>query len=192
MRRLGTGMSGRVSSMVERGRALLAEPEHAERYFQAALADEAGEHRPFERAQARLDYGEWLRRQRRIAEARPLLTGALDTFQRLGARPWIARAKAELRAAGIEANSVTPSAITELSPQQQQIVQLAARGLTNREIGERLFLSPRTVGSHLYRVFPKLGITARSQLRDVVDRTRSDAEGGAGSLPVQPADGYLG
>ncbi|MFE0801194.1 AAA family ATPase [Streptomyces sp. NPDC058812] len=169
VRRLGTGMSARVSLLVERGRALLAEPEHAERHFQAALADGAGEQWPFERAQTRLDYGEWLRRQRRIAEARPLLTGALDTFQRLGARPWIERAKAELRAAGIEATSVVPSAITELSPQQQQIVQLAARGLTNREIGEKLFLSPRTVGSHLYRVFPKLGITARSQLRDVVD-----------------------
>jgi DNA-binding NarL/FixJ family response regulator len=68
-----------------------------------------------------------------------------------------------------------PSAFTELSPQQQQIVQLAARGLTNREIGEKLFLSPRTVGSHLYRVFPKLGITARSQLRDVVEGTLSGA-----------------
>ncbi|MEJ1197883.1 AAA family ATPase [Streptomyces sp. CCNWLW230] len=171
VRRLGTGMSARVSLLVERGRALLAEPERAERHFRAALADEAGEQWPFERAQTRLDYGEWLRRQRRIAEARPLLIGALDTFQRLGARPWIERTKAELRAAGIEANSVARSAITELSPQQQQITRLAARGLTNREIGERLFLSPRTVGSHLYRVFPKLGITARSQLRDVVDGT---------------------
>ncbi|MEU8732248.1 AAA family ATPase [Streptomyces tendae] len=168
-RRLGTGPSVRASSLVERGRALLAEPEHAERHFRAALADEAGEQWPFERAQTRLDYGEWLRRRRRIAEARPLLTGALDTFRRLGARPWIERAKAELRAAGIEADSAAPGALTELTPQQQQIVRLAARGLTNREIGEKLFLSPRTVGSHLYRAFPKLGITARAQLRDTVD-----------------------
>ncbi|MGI5157969.1 helix-turn-helix transcriptional regulator [Microbispora sp. CA-102843] len=175
-RRLGTGMSARITALLNRGRALLAEPDHAEPYFQAALADDTGEQWPFERAQTRLDYGEWLRRQRRIAEARPLLTTALDTFQRLGARPWIERAKAELRAAGIEAaSSVVPSAFIELSPQQQQIVQLAARGLTNREIGERLFLSPRTVGSHLYRVFPKLGITARSQLRDVVEGTLSGA-----------------
>ncbi|MGW1816647.1 AAA family ATPase [Streptomyces sp. NPDC002125] len=167
-RRLGTGMSARLTALLGRGRALVAEPEHAEPYFRAALADDAGEQWPFERAQTRLDYGEWLRRRRRIAEARPLLTTALDTFQRLGARPWVERAKAELRAAGIEAaDSVVPGAFTELSPQQQQIVQLAARGLTNREIGEKLFLSPRTVGSHLYRVFPKLGITARSQLRDV-------------------------
>ncbi|MFF4469528.1 AAA family ATPase [Streptomyces sp. NPDC001599] len=168
-RRLGPGMSARLSLLVERGRALLAEPEDAERHFRAALAGEAGEQWPFERAQTRLDYGEWLRRQRRVAEARPLLAGALDTFRRLGARPWIDRTKAELRAAGIEADSATPGALTELSPQQQQIVQLAAHGLTNREIGEKLFLSPRTVGSHLYRVFPKLGITARSQLRDLLD-----------------------
>jgi DNA-binding CsgD family transcriptional regulator/energy-coupling factor transporter ATP-binding protein EcfA2 len=172
-RRLGTGMSARVAALIDRGRALLADPEHAEPFFQTALADPVGEQWPFERAQTRLDYGEWLRRQRRIAEARPLLSAALETFQRLGARPWVERAQAELRAAGIEATDVVPSAFTELSPQQQQIVQLAARGLTNREIGEKLFLSPRTVGSHLYRVFPKLGITARSQLRDVLDGTLS-------------------
>ncbi len=168
-RRLGTGMSARVRTLICRGRALLAEPEHAEPFFRAALKEPAGEQWPFERAQTQLDYGEWLRRQRRIAEARPLLSAALETFQRLGARPWTERAQAELRAAGIGASDVVPTAFAELSPQQQQIVQLAARGLTNREIGEKLFLSPRTVASHLYRVFPKLGITARSQLRDVVE-----------------------
>ncbi|WP_165684931.1 LuxR family transcriptional regulator [Streptomyces sp. KO7888] len=184
VRRLGTGMSARLALLVERARALLADPEHAEPHFRAALADETGEQWPFERAQTRLDYGEWLRRQRRIAEARPLLTGALATFRRLGARPWIERTKAELRAAGIETSGAAPGALTELSPQQQQIVRLAARGLTNREIGEKLFLSPRTVGSHLYRVFPRLGITARAQLRDVVDDTRPrppDRHRGAGA-----------
>ncbi|MEE1939948.1 AAA family ATPase [Streptomyces sp. TRM 70361] len=175
VRRLGTGMSARVAALVGRGRALLADPGHAEPFFRAALADAAGEQWPFERAQTQLDYGEWLRRQRRIAEARPLLSAALETFRRLGARPWTERARAELRAAGIEADSTAPGAFAELSPQQQQIVRLAARGLTNREIGEKLFLSPRTVGSHLYRVFPKLGITARSQLRDVVEGTLSGA-----------------
>ncbi|WP_037835636.1 helix-turn-helix transcriptional regulator [Streptomyces sp. NRRL F-5650] len=172
-KRLGTGMSARVAALIDRGRALLADPEHAEPFFQAALARSAGEQWPFERAQTRLDYGEWLRRRRRVAEARPLLSAALETFQRLGARPWAQRAQAELRAAGVEATDVVPSAFTELSPQQQQIVQLAARGLTNREIGEKLFLSPRTIGSHLYRVFPRLGITARSQLRDVLEGTLS-------------------
>ncbi|TYB57375.1 helix-turn-helix transcriptional regulator [Nonomuraea sp. PA05] len=183
-RRLGTGTSARIAALLARGRALLAEPGQAEPHFQAALAGDAGEQWPFERAQTLLDHGEWLRRQRRIAEARPLLTTALETFQRLGARPWIERAKAELRAAGIEAaTSVVPGALTELSPQQQQIVQLAARGLTNREIGDRLYLSPRTVGSHLYRVFPKLGITARSQLRDVLEGALPGA-GDHGRVPV--------
>ncbi|MGP3922163.1 AAA family ATPase [Streptomyces sp. 8N616] len=171
-RRLGEGMSPRIAVLINRGRALLADPGAGEPYFRAALADSTDEQWPFEQAQTRLDYAEWLRRQRRITEARPLLTAALETFQRLGARPWVARTQAELRAAGIEASTFVPSAFAELSPQQQQIVQLAARGLTNREIGEKLFLSPRTVGSHLYRVFPKLGITARSQLRDVIESTR--------------------
>ncbi|MFE6049998.1 AAA family ATPase [Kitasatospora sp. NPDC056446] len=168
-RRLGAGMSARVAGLIDRGRALLADPEHAEPYFRAALVDPAGDQWPFERAQTRLDYGEWLRRRRRIAEARPLLGAALETFRRLDARPWVERAQAELRAAGVETTDAGPGALAGLSPQQRQIVRLAARGLTNREIGERLFLSPRTVGSHLYRVFPKLGITARSQIRDVLD-----------------------
>ncbi len=68
-----------------------------------------------------------------------------------------------------------PDALAELSPQQRQIVRLAAHGLTNREIGEKLFLSPRTASSHLYRSFPKLGITARAQLRDLIEGTLTTA-----------------
>ncbi|MFE4491845.1 AAA family ATPase [Streptomyces niveus] len=170
-RRLGGGASPRLRALISRARALLADPEDAEPYFREALADPALEHWPFERAQTRLDFAEWLRRRRRIAEARPLLTSALEAFQRLGARPWVERAQAESRAAGIGVAAVTPDALAGLTPQQQQIIRLAARGLTNREIGEKLFLSPRTVSSHLYRSFPKLGITARSQLRDLVERT---------------------
>jgi DNA-binding CsgD family transcriptional regulator len=167
--------SPRIKALLDRGRGLLAEADEAEPYFGAALADASVERWPFERAQARLDYGEWLRRRRRIVEARPQLTAALETFRRLGARPWIERALNEVRAAGIDTDRVTPTALAELAPQQQQIVRLAAQGLTNREIGERMFLSPRTVGSHLYRAFPKLGITARTQLRDVVEAADSSA-----------------
>ena len=64
----------------------------------------------------------------------------------------------------------------ELTPQQRQIVRLASDGLTNREIGDRLFLSPRTVSSHLYRSFPKLGVADRHQLRDVIARASTSAE----------------
>lgn len=168
-RTLDRGGSPRLRALLHRSRALLAEPERAEPGFLAALADPTLERRPFEHAQALLEYAEWLRRRRRIAEARPFLSTAYDTFRRLGARPWSERAQAELRAAGLDVDTPDPGTFAELSPQQQQIVRLAARGLTNREIGERLFLSPRTVGSHLYRTFPKLGITARSQLRDVLE-----------------------
>ena len=76
-----------------------------------------------------------------------------------------------------------PDALGELTPQQRQIVRLASDGLTNREIGDRLFLSPRTVGSHLYRSYPKLGVASRHQLRDVIARasTLTPADEGAGS-----------
>ncbi|WP_405885428.1 LuxR C-terminal-related transcriptional regulator [Streptomyces sp. NBC_01384] len=93
----------------------------------------------------------------------------------LGARPWTERARAELRAAGVTpaaSPSTALDALAELTPQQLQIARLAAAGLTNREIGERIFLSPRTIGFHLYRIFPKLGITSRAQLRDALPESR--------------------
>ncbi|MFI7127919.1 AAA family ATPase [Nonomuraea sp. NPDC050153] len=166
---LSGNASPRLHALISRARGLLADPEDAEPHFRAALADPVLEHWPFERAQTLLDLAEWLRRRRRVAEARGPLTEALETFRRLGARPWIERARAESRAAGLDVTDTAPDALAELSPQQQQIIRLAARGLTNREIGEKLFLSPRTVSSHLYRSFPKLGITARSQLRDLIE-----------------------
>ena len=139
-------------------------------HFGTALADPAGDQWPFERAQLRLDYAEWLRRRRRINDAKPVLTQALETFRRLGARSWAQRAQAELRACGVAATGVPgkPDALEELTPQQRQIVRLASHGLTDREIGDRLFLSPRTVSSHLYRSYPKLGVASRHQLRDVI------------------------
>ncbi|MFF3311081.1 AAA family ATPase [Streptomyces sp. NPDC002952] len=169
-RRLARGeVSARLDAIVHRASALLAGPDDAERHFLAALAGPEGDQWPFERAQVRLDYAEWLRRRRRSVEARPLLTAALDVFDRLGARPWRERALAELRAAGVTPGTPPAAdALAELTPQQVQIARLAATGLTNREIGERIFLSPRTVGFHLYRIFPKLGITSRAQLRDVL------------------------
>ncbi|MGW4377986.1 ATP-binding protein [Streptomyces albidoflavus] len=168
---LADDASPRLAALISRARGLLADPEEAEPHFRAALADPVREYWPFEHAQALLDLAEWLRRRRRIAEARGPLAEALETFRRLGAHPWAERARAEARAAGLDAGGTAPDALAGLSPQQRQIVRLAAGGLTNREIGERLFLSPRTVGSHLYRSFPKLGVTARSQLRDVLAAT---------------------
>jgi DNA-binding NarL/FixJ family response regulator len=91
----------------------------------------------------------------------------VDGFAELGAMPWAERARAELRATG-ETRSPLPAVdadpLAELTPQELQVVRLAASGLSNRDIGARLFLSPRTVGYHLYKAFPKLGVASRAQL----------------------------
>ncbi|MET9423507.1 LuxR family transcriptional regulator [Streptomyces sp. NPDC006540] len=166
---LGTPRSSRLDAIVHRATALLSRPDDAEPHFLSALADPVGARWPFERALTQLDFAEWLRRRRRAAEARPLLAAALEVFERLEARPWIERATAELRAAGVTvAASAAPEAVAGLTPQELQIAQLAAEGLTNRDIGARLYLSPRTIGFHLHKIFPKLGITGRAQLRDVL------------------------
>ncbi len=170
---LGGTVSPRLEQLIARGRGILAGPGGAEAHFDKALADPAGDQWPFERAQLRLDYAEWLRRRRRINDAKPVLTEALGTFRRLGARSWAQQAQAELRASGVAVTGAPGDrdALGELTPHQRQIVRLASDGLTNREIGDRLFLSPRTVSSHLYRSFPKLGVADRHQLRDVIART---------------------
>lgn len=152
--------SRRQRMLLSRARGLSTSD--AEPHFLTALADSADW--PFDQACTQLDYAEWLRRRLRPAEARPHLVAALETFRRLGAQPWISRTVAELRAAGVRDVDATPNRLLELTSQQQQIVRFAAQGLSNKEIGERLFLSPRTVGSHLYRSFPKLGVTSRGQL----------------------------
>ena len=175
---VGTG-SPRLEQLIARARGILADPGQAGACFGKALSDPAGDQWPFERAQLRLDYAEWLRRRRRINDAKPVLTEALVTLRRLGARSWAQRAEAELRACGVAVPGAAAErdALAELTPQQRQIVRLASDGLTNREIGDRLFLSPRTVGSHLYRSYPKLGVADRHQLRDVITRASGPAQG---------------
>jgi DNA-binding CsgD family transcriptional regulator len=168
--RLDGGASARLEQLVARARGILADPSDAEAHFDKALADPAGDRWPFERAQLRLDYAEWLRRRRRINDAKAVLSQALGTFQRLGARSWAERVQGELRACGVAVTGAPgePNALGELTPQQRQIVRLASEGLTDREIADRLFLSPRTVSSHLYRSYPKLGVASRHQLRDLL------------------------
>jgi DNA-binding CsgD family transcriptional regulator len=170
--RLDGSASARLEQLIARAHGILAGPSDPEARFDKALADPAGDQWPFERAQLRLDHGEWLRRRRRINDAKPVLTEALRTFRRLGARSWEQRAQAELRACGVAVAGAPgePDALKDLTPQQRQIVRLASDGLTDREIGDRLFLSPRTVSSHLHRSYPKLGVASRHQLRDVIAR----------------------
>jgi DNA-binding CsgD family transcriptional regulator len=175
--RLDGRASARLEQLIARARGILAGPDRAGAHFGKALADPAGDQWPFERAQLRLDYAERLRRRRRINDAKPILTQALGTFRRLGARSWAQRAQAELRASGVAVAGAAgePDALGELTPQQRQIVRLASDGLTDREIGGRLFLSPCTVSSHLYRSYPKLGVASCHQLRDVIARVGTPA-----------------
>jgi ATP/maltotriose-dependent transcriptional regulator MalT len=121
----------------------------------------AGYARPFV---ANDEDGRWVRRQRRVAESRIPLRAAREVFDALGFPALAETARQELRAAGETSPRRIPEAWDELTAQELQIARMAAAGLSNREIGERLFLSHRTVGYHLHRIFPKLGITSRGQL----------------------------
>ncbi|BAL87458.1 putative LuxR-family transcriptional regulator [Actinoplanes missouriensis 431] len=124
----------------------------------------------FEQARRQHAYGTWLRRRRRPADSRPFLRAAAATFDALGATAWADRSRAELRASG-ESLRKPSDATTGLTPQETQIARLAAEGLSNQEIGERLFLSPRTVSTHLSRIYPKLGIRSRAELARALRNT---------------------
>ncbi|GAA4632183.1 LuxR family transcriptional regulator [Actinoallomurus vinaceus] len=123
---------------------------------------------PFEAARTALLLGERLRRAQRPGEARAHLRTAWETFERAGARPWARRAQGELRAAG-ESGQAPPAAVLDaLTPQELRIAGLVADGLSSKQIAARLFLSPRTVEYHLYKIYPKLGIGSRTELARLV------------------------
>ncbi|GAA1276604.1 LuxR family transcriptional regulator [Sphaerisporangium rubeum] len=145
---------------------LLARPllsDDPEPLFEQALASDAVRW-PFNRAHTQLAYGEWLRRDRRAPQAKALLRAARETFDALGAVPWSERARRQLRSSGERSEQRPIGARDMLTAQEFQIVQMVAEGMTNREIGQRLYVSHRTIGAHLYRIFPKLGITSRAEL----------------------------
>ena len=144
------------------------DPRRAEQHFDRALAVPGAARYPFEHARVQLAYGAHLRRTRAMQASRRQLTAALQTFTRLGARPWAERTAQELRVSGLTHRSATDGGAAPLSAQEYEIASLAASGLTNKQIATRLHLSPRTVSSHLYRVFPKLGISTRAALRDAL------------------------
>lgn len=147
----------------EYSRAVLAGDEVADAAYAAALTSHVGSW-PLYRARLQLHHGRRLRRQRRMTEAREPLRAARDSFDALGAAPWAESARIELRAAGEASTRRAANTRDQLTAQELQIARLAAEGLTNRQIAEKLFLSHRTVGSHLYRIFPRLGITGRVEL----------------------------
>ncbi|MBS2551905.1 AAA family ATPase [Catenulispora sp. NL8] len=163
-------VSPRLRMIVLASAALVAEDDQkAARLFQEALSVVAVERWPFDTARVQLYFGELLRRSKAPARARWHLDNAVETFTRLGAAPWTERASKELRACGAPVHVPPRPEGVALTPQQREIAALAAAGLTNKQIAEKLFLSPRTVSSHLYQLFPKLGITSRAALRDALE-----------------------
>jgi len=161
-------ISPRLGLLASAAIAIGAPNEGAVELFDEALATPGAEHWPFDLGRLELAYGERLRRLRATARARVHLTAALEKFERLGARPWASRAASELRATGLTKPRGITLAKESLTSQELEIAMLAASGLSNKEIGQRLFLSHRTVAAHLYRVFPKLGVTSRAALRDAL------------------------
>jgi DNA-binding CsgD family transcriptional regulator len=147
-----------------RCRGLLADDVEAVDAFVEALQLHENDPDQFERARTVLCYGERLRRLRRRRDAREHLHEALETFERIGARPWAERARAELRASGERLRRRGTAAHEQLTPQELQVSLAAADGLTNKEIGARLFLSPKTVEFHLSRAYRKLDVSSRVEL----------------------------
>jgi ATP/maltotriose-dependent transcriptional regulator MalT len=148
-------------------RPLVAEDEAAEALYQTAL-EQALTSWPGYRGRMLLWYGAWLRRQRRAAESRAPLRAARDCFDALGFAGLAEHARRELRAAGESSSNRAPEAWDQLTSQELQIARMAADGMSNREIAQQLYISHRTVGAHLHRIFPKLGITSRSQLHAAI------------------------
>lgn len=160
-------------------RPLLADDADAERLYLTSLAHDLSSW-PWVRARIQLAFGSWLRRQRRNSDARRPLRSALSTFDQLGASAWSALARGELDATGERRELPDDDILAVLSAQELQITVLAAQGLSNSEIGQRLRLSPRTVSSHLYRIFPKLDITSRAQIAGRLGQQTPDAANSRG------------
>lgn len=158
----------RLLHLISYARAALTDRDEGEALLSAALADPAGEQWPVDRARLLIAHAALLRRHRRRSESQHQLSRALSIAQRLQSRPLVELCTRDLRAAGIRPVAPT-SAATEppLSPQEHQVVYLAGLGWSNPQIAARLQLSTRTVSNHLYRSFPKLGITRRQQIRDI-------------------------
>jgi DNA-binding CsgD family transcriptional regulator len=139
----------------------------ADRLFAIATSHRAAPSFPFDLARISLAHGRWLRRDGDLRGARTALSRAVGLFEGLGSTPWADRASRELSLTGGNAGDEADRP-ARLTAQELHIARLAASGLSNKQIGAQLYLSPRTVSTHLYRIFPKLGITSRASLRDAL------------------------
>ncbi|MBB2946446.1 DNA-binding NarL/FixJ family response regulator [Actinoplanes lutulentus] len=154
--------------LVQHGVDALVLGDEAGDRLEQTLTDSASERWLFESSRIRLAFAEKLRRGKELDRARTHLLAARTGFAAMGAEPWLARTIGELRATG-DRSAVTEQPPPALTAQELEIAGLAAAGLTNKQIAERLHLSHRTVGAHLYRVFPKLGVSSRAGLRDALN-----------------------
>jgi DNA-binding CsgD family transcriptional regulator len=154
-----------VLGIEARSRALVSERSSAEGFYREAIARFAQTRLRSELARAHLLYGEWLRRERRRLEGREQLGIAFEMFSAMGIEAFAERTRRELLATGEHVRTRTVETRDELTAQEVQVARLARDGLSNAEIGERLFISQHTVAYHLRKVFSKLDITSRSQLR---------------------------
>jgi DNA-binding CsgD family transcriptional regulator len=169
-------LSSRLALVVGTATAIVA-PERSYRdLFEEALAGDEAPDWCFDYARARLLFGERLRRSRAVKLSRTHLSAAAESFAALGATPWRERAETELRATGQQHAGRRPTSTDMLTAQEWRIATLAAEGLTNKQIGRQLYLSPRTVGAHLYSLFPRLGITSRAALRDALTAIAHDPD----------------
>jgi DNA-binding CsgD family transcriptional regulator len=162
-----------VLGVEARARALVADAAGADELHRDAIERLGRTRLRTELGRAHLGYGEWLRRENRRADAREQLRAAYDHFTSIGMEAFAERARMELLATGERMPRRTAETSDELSEQERQIAWLARGGLSNAEIGERLFLSPRTIEWHLRKVFTKLGIRSR---RDLASALAADAE----------------
>ena len=166
-------VSPRVAALTLAISAMTASNSEAGDLYKSALTHPGIGEFPFDHARIALAQGMWLRRMRRHIQARDALEFSVETFDRLGARPWAQRARGELRAAGATAKR-SPGNWAELSAQELRIAELAATGHTTKQIAAQLSISARTVDNHLYRAFPKLGVTTRAGLSEAL-RQRDSA-----------------
>ncbi|MEU5768987.1 LuxR C-terminal-related transcriptional regulator [Streptomyces asoensis] len=171
----GFGADPQAPAQLTRCRALLARSDRADTLYRRALdLHDAAGGGDFERARTELLHGKWLRRRRRLSEARDRLGAALVGFERCGARVWADQARAELRAGGVAQSGAGPApgpGLGALTPQQLRIARCVAEGATNREVALTLSLSTRTVDYHLRKVFAALGVRSRIELARLVEKT---------------------
>lgn len=151
-----------ASHVLARAELLMSPPEMLDEAYERVKASPVQS--AFERARSSLAYGERLRRAGRRVEAREHLRAALQTFETLGAKPWERRAQSELRASGLRVRKRDDASRDELTPQELQVALVVAEGVTSREAGARLFLSPKTIEVNLSRAYKKLGVRTRTEL----------------------------